>query len=36
MQDDSIAYYVDENIAAKFRKMFEAPSREEIDVWIMQ
>ena len=30
------AYYVDENLAAKFGAMFEKPSKEEIDVWVTQ
>lgn len=29
----SNAYFVDENLAAKFEAIFEVPSREEIDVW---
>lgn len=28
------AYPVDENLAAKFKSLFEAPDKEEIDVWI--
>jgi len=27
------AYFIDENIAEKCLRMFEAPAREEIDVW---
>ena len=34
LQDDSCAYYVDENLAAKFEERFEMPSDDEIDVWI--
>lgn len=29
-----IAYLVDDNLAKKFELAFEAPSRDEIDVWI--
>lgn len=29
-----IAYPVDENLAAKFASRFEAPDKEEIDVWV--
>lgn len=28
------AYFVDENLAAKFESIFEMPRREEIDVWV--
>lgn len=28
------AYYVDENLAEKFFRMFVMPAREEIDVWV--
>lgn len=28
------AYLVDDNLAAKFESRFEAPSKDEIDVWI--
>lgn len=28
------AYYVDDNLAAKFASRYEAPSEDEIDVWI--
>lgn len=31
-----LAYPVDENLAAKFESRFEAPGREEIDVWIAE
>lgn len=30
------AYYIDENVAAKFGALFEEPGRDEIDVWIAQ
>ena len=36
LADDSCAYYVDENLAAKFELRFELPGRDEIDVWIKQ
>lgn len=28
------AYYVDDNLAAKFNSIFECPKKEEIDVWV--
>lgn len=28
------AYYVDDNLAAKFNSIFERPKKEEIDVWV--
>ena len=28
------AYYIDENLAQKFRTRFEEPDRSEIDVWV--
>lgn len=28
------AYYVDENLAKKFGSIFEAPGKDEIDVWV--
>ena len=28
------AYYVDDNLAAKFGALFEKPGRNEIDVWV--
>lgn len=31
---ETLAYYVDDNLAAKFAARFERPSREEIDVWV--
>ena len=30
------AYFVDENLAAKFASRFEMPCKDEIDVWITQ
>lgn len=30
------AYYVDENLAAKFGRIFEMPGKEEIDVWVKE
>lgn len=30
------AYFVDENLAAKVTARFEAPERDEIDVWVKQ
>ena len=30
------AYYVDDNLAAKFGALFEKPGRNEIDVWVKQ
>ena len=30
------AYYVDENLAAKFGAIFEKPTKDEIDVWVEQ
>lgn len=30
------AYFVDENLAAKFESHFEMPSRDEIDVWVKE
>ena len=30
------AYFVDDNLAAKFEGRFEMPSRDEIDVWVKQ
>ena len=32
LTDKTSAYYVDENLLAKFNSMFEAPSEDEIDV----
>lgn len=34
LQDPTVAYYVDENLANKFANLFEEPSNEEIDYWI--
>lgn len=28
------AYYIDENLAAKFKSRFEAPGKDEMDVWV--
>ena len=33
---EASAYYVDENVAAKFAALFEVPERNEIDVWVTQ
>ena len=33
---ETSAYYVDDNLAAKFGALFEKPSRDEIDVWVEQ
>ena len=30
------AYYIDDNLAAKFGAIFEPPTEEEIDVWISE
>lgn len=32
--EETLAYFVDENLAAKFESRFEMPERDEIDVWI--
>ncbi|MBQ8369414.1 MAG: ATP-binding protein [Clostridia bacterium] len=32
--DPTLAYYVDENLAAKFGSRFEMPDDSEIDVWV--
>ena len=34
LEDEGIAYFVDENLAAKFESRFETPTDDEIDVWI--
>lgn len=34
LNGDSSAYLVDEGLAAKFERLFEEPSREEMDVWV--
>ena len=36
LAEKTSAYYVDDNLAAKFRDLFEKPSKEEIDVWVKQ
>lgn len=33
VSEETLAYFVDENLAAKFASRFEMPKREEIDVW---
>ncbi len=33
---ETLAYYVDENLAAKFASLYEIPSDDEIDVWIRE
>lgn len=33
---ETSAYFVDENLAAKFGAMFEKPDRSEIDVWVSE
>lgn len=33
---ETSAYFVDENLAAKFDAHFEMPSKDEIDVWVKQ
>ena len=33
---DNANYYIDDNIAAKFGTIFEAPSADEIDVWVRE
>lgn len=30
------AYFVDDNLAAKFERLFEAPHNDEIDIWVKQ
>lgn len=30
------AYYIDDNLAAKFDSLFEKPSKNEIDIWIAE
>lgn len=34
LSGEALAYYVDDNLAAKFAARFEKPSREEIDTWV--
>ena len=29
----SDAYFIDQGLAEKFERLFEAPTREEMDVW---
>lgn len=36
LAEETSAYYVDDNLAAKFDALFEKPSRDEIDVWVEQ
>lgn len=33
---ETSAYFVDDNLAAKFETRFEMPGRDEIDVWVKQ
>lgn len=33
---ETSAYFVDDNLAAKFESLFEAPDKDEIDIWIQQ
>lgn len=32
----TLAYFVDENLAAKFAAVFEMPHRDEMDVWVTE
>lgn len=32
--EETLAYFVDDNLAAKFNKLFEMPTDDEIDVWV--
>lgn len=34
--DEAQAYFVDENLAAKFASRYEAPEADEVDVWITE
>ncbi len=34
LTEEASAYYVDDNLAAKFGALFEEPNRDEIDVWV--
>lgn len=34
LKGETAAYLVDDGLAAKFESLFEAPSREEMDVWL--
>lgn len=36
LAEETSAYYVDENLAAKFGALFEMPDKDEIDVWVKQ
>ena len=36
LAEETSAYYVDDNLAAKFGTLFEKPSKNEIDVWVEQ
>lgn len=36
LEKKSDAYYVDEELAEKFKSIFEIPGKEEIDVWVEQ
>lgn len=36
LAEETSAYYVDENLAAKFGALFEMPGKDEIDVWVKQ
>ena len=31
---ETIAYFIDDNLAAKFADLFEPPSADEIDIWV--
>lgn len=36
LSGETNAYFVDENLAAKFGRLFEMPDEDEIDVWVME
>lgn len=36
LKEQTSAYYVDDNLAAKFEALFETPQQDEVDVWIKQ
>ena len=36
LANETSAYYVDDNLAAKFSSLFEIPSKSEMDVWLKQ
>ena len=36
LAEETSAYYVDDNLAAKFGTLFGKPSKDEIDVWVEQ